>query len=69
MSQFAFLAFQMLGVESFGEAEFWLALVKIIGLIAYFLFSIVYVSTDSQSSIMVPMLTIFQLCIGRYQGR
>ncbi|KAL2165023.1 hypothetical protein VTH06DRAFT_319 [Thermothelomyces fergusii] len=41
---FAFLAFQLLGVETFGEAEFWLALVKIIGLIAYFLFSIVYAS-------------------------
>lgn len=41
---FAFLAFQMLGVESFGEAEFWLGLVKILGLLAYFIFSIVYVS-------------------------
>lgn len=41
---FAFLAFQMLGVESFGEAEFWLALAKILGLIAFFIFSIVYVS-------------------------
>ncbi|RMZ84013.1 hypothetical protein DV737_g1400, partial [Chaetothyriales sp. CBS 132003] len=41
---FAFLAFQMLGVESFGEAEFWLALIKLAGLTAYFLFSIVYIS-------------------------
>ena len=41
---FAFLAFQMLGVESFGEAEFWLALIKLLGLSAYFIFSIVYVS-------------------------
>ncbi|KAK4233633.1 amino acid permease/ SLC12A domain-containing protein [Achaetomium macrosporum] len=41
---FAFLAFQLLGVETFGEAEFWLALLKIIGLIAYFLFSIIYAS-------------------------
>jgi yeast amino acid transporter len=41
---FAFLGFQMLGVESFGEAEFWLALIKLLGLTAYFLFSIVYVS-------------------------
>ncbi|BEJ15007.1 hypothetical protein CspHIS471_0407740 [Cutaneotrichosporon sp. HIS471] len=40
---FAFLAFQLLGVESFGEAEFWLALIKLIGLFAYFVFSIVYV--------------------------
>ncbi|KAL1413765.1 General amino acid permease [Vanrija albida] len=41
---FAFTAFQMLGVESFGEAEFWLALIKLVGLVAYFLFSIVYVA-------------------------
>lgn len=36
----AFLGFQLLGVEAFGEAEFWLALVKLFGLVAYFLFSI-----------------------------
>ncbi|KAJ4398681.1 General amino acid permease [Didymella pomorum] len=41
---FAFLGFQMLGVESFGEAEFWLALVKLFGLCAYFIFSIIYAS-------------------------
>ncbi|KAJ9138182.1 amino acid permease [Pleurostoma richardsiae] len=41
---FAFLAFQLLGVETFGEAEFWLALLKLGGLVAYFIFSIVYVS-------------------------
>ncbi|KAK5654479.1 hypothetical protein OQA88_7107 [Cercophora sp. LCS_1] len=41
---FAFLGFQLLGVETFGEAEFWLALLKLIGLIAYFLFSIIYAS-------------------------
>ena len=41
---FAFLGFQMLGVESFGEAEFWLALIKLLGLTAYFIFSIVYIS-------------------------
>ncbi|ETN44494.1 uncharacterized protein HMPREF1541_10164 [Cyphellophora europaea CBS 101466] len=41
---FAFLGFQMLGVESFGEAEFWLALIKLLGLGAYFIFSIVYVA-------------------------
>ncbi|KIH90279.1 general amino acid permease AGP3 [Sporothrix brasiliensis 5110] len=40
----AFMAFQLLGVEAFGEAEFWLALIKLGGLVAYFLFSIVYVS-------------------------
>jgi amino acid transporter len=39
-----FQAFQMLGVEAFGEAEYWLALVKIFGLIAYYIFSIVYIS-------------------------
>ncbi|KAL5601439.1 hypothetical protein BROUX41_002574 [Berkeleyomyces rouxiae] len=40
----AFLGFQLMGVETFGEAEFWLALFKLIGLVAYFLFSIIYVS-------------------------
>ncbi|KAI0205916.1 amino acid permease-like protein [Astrocystis sublimbata] len=40
----AFLGFQFLGVESFGEAEFWLALVKLAGLIAYYIFAIVYAS-------------------------
>lgn len=39
---FAFLAFQLLGVEAFGEAEFWLALIKLIGLFAFFIFSIIY---------------------------
>ena len=39
---FLFTAFQLLGVEAFGEAEFWLALFKILGLTAYFIFSIVY---------------------------
>ncbi|KAF1808359.1 hypothetical protein P152DRAFT_223816 [Eremomyces bilateralis CBS 781.70] len=38
-----FLGFQLLGVESFGEAEFWLALFKLVGLAAFFLFSIIYV--------------------------
>lgn len=38
--QFAFLGFQLLGVETFGEAEFWLALLKLGGLVAYFFFSI-----------------------------
>ncbi|KAH7367427.1 amino acid permease [Plectosphaerella cucumerina] len=41
---FAFTGFQLLGVESFGESEFWLALLKLIGLVAYFFFSIIYVS-------------------------
>lgn len=40
----AFLAFQFLGVATFGEAEFWLALMKIVGIFAYYIFSIVYVS-------------------------
>jgi yeast amino acid transporter len=39
---FFFLGFQLLGVETFGEAEFWLALIKLAGLTAYFFFSIVY---------------------------
>jgi len=38
----AFLGFQLIGVEAFGEAEFWLALAKLLGLTAYFIFSIVY---------------------------
>jgi amino acid transporter len=41
---FAFTGFQMLGVECFGEAEFWLALVKLFGLVSYFIFSIIYAS-------------------------
>lgn len=39
---FFFLGFQLLGVTAFGEAEFWLALIKLLGLVAYFIFSIVY---------------------------
>ena len=39
-SQSAFLAFQLLGVETFGEAEFWLALIKLLGLCAYYVFAI-----------------------------
>ncbi|KAF2870109.1 amino acid permease-like protein [Massariosphaeria phaeospora] len=41
---FFFLGFQLLGVETFGEAEFWLALMKLFGLVAYFIFAIVYAS-------------------------
>ncbi|KAI1197422.1 amino acid permease-like protein [Nemania serpens] len=41
---FAFLGFQLLGVETFGEAEFWLALLKLAGLVAYYIFAIVYAS-------------------------
>ena len=44
LSQSAFLAFQLLGVETFGEAEFWLALIKLLGLCAYYIFAIVQVS-------------------------
>lgn len=40
----AFLAFQFLGVGTFGEAEYWLALFKILGLVAFYIFSIVYIS-------------------------
>lgn len=39
-----FLAFQFCGVSTFGEFEFWLALFKIVGIIAFYIFSIVYVS-------------------------
>ncbi|KAJ6263095.1 General amino acid permease [Drechslerella dactyloides] len=41
---FAFTAFQLLGVEAFGEAEFWLALIKLGGLVAFFFFAIIYAS-------------------------
>ncbi|KAL1311874.1 hypothetical protein AAFC00_001946 [Neodothiora populina] len=41
---FFFLGFQLLGVEAFGEAEFWLALLKLAGLVAYFIFAIIYAS-------------------------
>ncbi|KAK6518137.1 hypothetical protein TWF506_005298 [Arthrobotrys conoides] len=41
---FAFTAFQLLGVEAFGEAEFWLALIKLTGLVAFFFFAIIYAS-------------------------
>ncbi|KAF4468024.1 general amino acid permease agp3 [Fusarium albosuccineum] len=37
-----FLGFQLLGIEAFGEAEFWLALTKLLGLTAYFVFAIIY---------------------------
>ena len=38
----AFMAFQMFGVQAFGEAEFWLALIKILGLSVFYVFAIVY---------------------------
>lgn len=53
--QFAFLGFQLLGVETFGEAEFWLALIKLVGLCAFFLFSLVYVATPPQSQTKSPL--------------
>ncbi|CAH6718169.1 general amino acid permease Agp3p [[Candida] jaroonii] len=40
----ASLAFQFLGVGWFGEVEFWIGLVKISGLVAFYIFSIVYVA-------------------------
>lgn len=43
-TQTVFLGFQLLGIEAFGEAEFWLALLKLGGLVAFFIFSIVYVA-------------------------
>ncbi|KAH7029219.1 amino acid permease/ SLC12A domain-containing protein [Microdochium trichocladiopsis] len=39
-----FTGFQLLGIVAFGEAEFWLALFKLLGLVAFYIFSIVYVS-------------------------
>ncbi|ODQ60628.1 hypothetical protein WICANDRAFT_61195 [Wickerhamomyces anomalus NRRL Y-366-8] len=41
---FGFEIFQLLGVEAFGESEYWLALFKILGLVAYYIFSIIYIS-------------------------
>lgn len=38
----AFLAFQFLGVSKFGEAEYWLAMFKIVGIIAFYIFAIIY---------------------------
>lgn len=40
----AFLAFQFIGVSKFGELEYWLALFKIIGIVAFYIFAIVYAS-------------------------
>ncbi|KAI5863654.1 putative amino acid transporter [Durotheca rogersii] len=40
----AFLLFQLCGVSTFGEAEFWLALIKLVGLVAFYIFAIIYVS-------------------------
>lgn len=37
-----FMGFQLLGITAFGEAEFWLALSKLVGLTAFFIFSIIY---------------------------
>lgn len=37
-----FMGFQLLGITAFGEAEFWLALSKLLGLTAFFIFSIIY---------------------------
>lgn len=39
-----FQGFQMIGIEAFGEAEYWLAWIKIWGLLAYYIFSIIYIS-------------------------
>lgn len=39
---FTFTGFQLLGVTAFGEAEFWLAIVKLAGLTAFFIFAIIY---------------------------
>lgn len=41
---FAFEIFQLVGVGLFGETEYWLAWLKIVGLVAYYFFSIVYIS-------------------------
>lgn len=40
----AFEVFQLSGVGLFGETEYWLAWIKILGLVAYYIFSIIYIS-------------------------
>ncbi|CAI4576606.1 CDG_1a_G0031290.mRNA.1.CDS.1 [Saccharomyces cerevisiae] len=41
---FIFEIFQLVGVGLFGETEYWLAWLKIVGLVAYYIFSIIYIS-------------------------
>ena len=40
----AFQVFQMAGVGAFGEVEYWISWFKILGLIAYYIFSVIYMS-------------------------
>lgn len=40
----AFQLFQLAGVKAFGEAEYWISWFKILGLMAFYIFSIVYIS-------------------------
>lgn len=40
----AFMALQFIGVSKFGELEYWLAMFKIVGIVAFYIFSIIYVS-------------------------
>lgn len=40
----AFQAFQMAGVGAFGEIEYWLSWFKILGLVAFYIFSTIYIS-------------------------
>lgn len=40
----AFQAFQMFGVGLFGETEYWLSWFKILALVAYYIFSVIYIS-------------------------
>ncbi|KAG7858631.1 hypothetical protein KL939_002753 [Ogataea angusta] len=39
-----FLSIQFLGVAGYGEAEYWLAIIKLLGLTAFYIFTIVYMS-------------------------
>ncbi|CAI4439615.1 BBM_1a_G0016430.mRNA.1.CDS.1 [Saccharomyces cerevisiae] len=41
---FAFEILQLVGVGLFGETEYWLAWLKIVGLVAHYIFSIIYIS-------------------------
>lgn len=40
----AFQVFQMAGVDAFGEVEYWISWFKILGLLAYYIFSVIYMS-------------------------
>lgn len=46
----AFQVFQMAGVGAFGEVEYWISWFKILGLVAYYIFSVIYMSGGVKGS-------------------